>query len=148
MARALLAGGDVLVAVAFNQLIVNAVNEPRPYTNIPTALVLVARSADSSFPSDHAVMAGATAAGLLLLDRRLGLITTTLALLMAADRVYVGAHWPVDVIAGLRVGAVVAVAVTGLGQAPITGLVRRLESTPLRPLLCAGTPRGSAAVGN
>jgi len=46
--------------------------------------VLVARSTDFSFPSDHAVMAGAVAAGVWLVDRRLGLLTTIAALLMGS----------------------------------------------------------------
>jgi len=135
MARALLAGAGVLVAVALNQLLVNAVHEIRPYVQDPGASVLVARSSDPSFPSDHAVMAGAAAAGVWLVSRRLGVVTAVLAVLMAADRVYVGAHYPIDVVAGLAVGAIVAIAVTLAARAPITALVTRLRNSPMRPLL-------------
>jgi len=72
LARALLAGAGALLAVAVNQPIVHAVNEPRPYTQLPHALLLVHRSMDASFPSDHATMAGAVAAGLLCVHRKLG----------------------------------------------------------------------------
>lgn len=71
------------------------------------------------------------------MHRRLGWITAALALLMAADRVYVGAHWPLDFVAGLCVGAVVAVLVTVAAQTPVAALVQRLTDTPLRPLLTA-----------
>ena len=76
MSRSLLAGAAVLLAVAINQPTVHAVNEPRPYTRLPHALVLVHRSVDASFPSDHATMAGAAAVGLLLVHRRLGLVSS------------------------------------------------------------------------
>ena len=64
---------------------------------------------DFSFPSDHAVMAGAVAAGLLLVSRRLGLLAVVAALVMAFARVYIAAHYPWDVIAGLGLGAAVVV---------------------------------------
>jgi membrane-associated phospholipid phosphatase len=48
---------------------------------------------DPAFPSDHAVMAGAVAAGLWLVSRRLGVLTTVAAVVMAAG--------PADVLAGL-----------------------------------------------
>jgi membrane-associated phospholipid phosphatase len=73
MAHALLAPLGVLAAVGVNQPIVHAVNEPRPYTRLPHALVLVHRSIDASFPSDHATMAGAAAVGLLFVSVRLGI---------------------------------------------------------------------------
>ena len=41
-------------------------------------------------------------AGLLILDRRLGLLATLLALLLAFARIYVGVHYPSDVAAGPR----------------------------------------------
>lgn len=136
LARSLLAGAAVLLAVAVNQPVVHAVREARPFDQLPGVLVLVHRSADASFPSDHAVMAGAVAAGLLLVDRRLGLVAVVLAALMAFARVYVGVHFPVDVLAGLALGALVALAVQA-AAAPVAGLVRRLERTPLRRVLTA-----------
>lgn len=99
-------------------------------------LVLVHRSVDASFPSDHATMAGATAAGLLLLDRRLGVTAAVDAALMAFARVYVGAHFPVDVVAGLAVGLVVVRLVQLAGPAAVR-MVERLERTSLWPLVCA-----------
>ena len=69
MAAALWAPAGVLLAIGLNQPLVNLAHEPRPYTVFPGALVLVAQSQDYSFPSDHAVMAGAVAAGVLLTHR-------------------------------------------------------------------------------
>lgn len=134
VARSLLAGAGVLLAVAVNQPIVHAVNEKRPYDQIQGVLVLVKRSLDASFPSDHATMAGAAAAGLLLVDRRLGVLAAAAAALMAFSRVYVGAHFPIDVLAGLAVGATVALLVQ-LAAPVLTKLIRRLEDTRVRPAL-------------
>ena len=133
-ARALLAGVGVLLAVALNQPIVHAVSERRPYTALPHVLVLVHRSADASFPSDHATMAGAVAAGLVFVHRRLAAVAVVAALAMAFVRVYVGAHYPVDVVAGLAFGALVAV-VTQAAAPLVTRLLAALRRTPLRPLV-------------
>lgn len=142
MTAALWTPFGALIALGLNQPIGNAVAEPRPYTVVPHALVLVSRSTDFSFPSDHAVMAGAVAAGVLLAHRRLGLVAAALAVLMAVTRVYVGAHFPLDVLAGLAVGAVVTL-VTYLLLRPLgLRLVRALERTPLHVLLRSGHPLG------
>jgi undecaprenyl-diphosphatase len=136
VARAVLAGLGTLLAVAVNQPLVHAVAERRPYDRMPGVLVLVHRSTDASFPSDHATMAGAVAAALLLVDRRLGVAASVAALLMAFCRVYVGAHYPVDVLAGLLVGTVVALVVQ-LFAPRVARVVTRLQATPLRPVLTA-----------
>lgn len=135
MAGALWAGAATLLAVALNQPVVAAVGEARPYTTHPSMLVLAHRSADLSFPSDHAVMAGAVAAGLWLVSRRLGAAATVAALLMAFARVYIGAHCPRDVLAGLALGAAVALGAWVLVRRPLTALVVAGERTPLRALL-------------
>jgi undecaprenyl-diphosphatase len=145
MAAALWAGLGMLVAVAANQPLVNGFAEARPYTDHHAILVLATRSADYSFPSDHAVMAGAVAAGLWLVDRRLGIAASIAALLMAFARVYVAAHYPHDVVAGLAFGALVVLAGWWLLGRFLTQAVDRLATTPLRPLLAgAGDPDGRA----
>jgi undecaprenyl-diphosphatase len=83
-------------------------------------------------------MAGSVAAGLFLVSRRLGVVTLVAALLMAFARVYVGAHWPGDVVAGLLVGALVAVVGFKLVERPAVAVVAFLVRTPLRPLLVSG----------
>jgi undecaprenyl-diphosphatase len=139
MAAALWAPLATLLAVAVNQPIVAAVGEARPYTVLPHLLVLASPSADPSFPSDHATMAGAVAAGLLLVDRRLGLLTVVAALFMGFARVYIAAHYPQDVLAGFAVGAVTVLVGYALVRRPLTALVLRLEHTRWRPLLTAST---------
>jgi membrane-associated phospholipid phosphatase len=132
-----------MLALAINQPIVNDIREARPYTVLPHILVLAHRSSDYSFPSDHAVMAGAVAGGLLLVNRRLGVLSVLAALLMAFARVYIGAHWPGDVAFGLALGAVVVVGGFKVIERPAVALVGLLVGTPLRPLLVAPASPGS-----
>ncbi len=145
MAAALWAPVGMLIAVGLNQPLGNWVHEARPYTSLRHVEVLVARSSDFSFPSDHAVMAGAVAAGVWLVSRRLGLLSTVAALLMGFARVYVGAHYPGDVAIGLVFGAVV----TLLGYVALRRVleleVTHLSRTPARGLLVANPARSPVA---
>ena len=124
-----------LLALGLNQPLGRAVHEARPFAVLPHALVLVDHSHDFSFPSDHAVMAGAVAAGVLLGNRRLGLFTVAAAVLMAFTRVYVGAHFPLDVVAGLLLGAAVTVAGYLLLRPVLLRIVVGLSRTRVRPLV-------------
>jgi membrane-associated phospholipid phosphatase len=132
--RALAAAGWAcmapLLAVAVNQPVGHLFSEARPYAVHPALLRLVDPTKDFSFPSDHAVMAGAVAAGLLLVSRRLGLVAAAAAVLMAFSRVYVAAHYPWDVLAGLALGALVAVVGWLLLRGPLVALVAWLRARP------------------
>jgi membrane-associated phospholipid phosphatase len=119
-----------LVAVGVNQPIGSFLDEARPYTTHPQLLVLASRSSDFSFPSDHAVMAGAAAAALWLVSRRLGAIATIAALVMAFARVYVAAHYPWDVVAGLLLGASVSLVGWALLHGFLTVVTGRLRRQP------------------
>lgn len=120
-----------LGALALNQLLGRAVAEPRPYAVHPQILHLGSTTTDYSFPSDHAVMAGAVAAGLLIAHRRLGMVAVAAAALMAFARVYIGAHYPWDVLAGLLFGATVAVIGWLLLRRPLIALTDWLRHRPL-----------------
>jgi len=133
------------IAVGLNQPLVAAFSEARPYTTHPHLLVLAGASGDFSFPSDHATMAGAAAAGLWLVSRRLGAIATVAALAMAFSRVYIAAHYPWDVAAGLVVGALVALLGWALLRTPVTALTGWLRRLPgLRQAFPAPPPTRSA----
>lgn len=137
MPAAVWAPVGMLLAVAVNQPLVAAVHESRPYTTLPGILVLADRSTDPSFPSDHATMAGAVAAGLLLVSWRLGLLAVVAAALMGFARVYIGAHYPYDVLAGFAVGAAVTLLGYLVARRPLAAGLRWLERTRLQPLLRA-----------
>lgn len=132
--RALAAAGwaclATLIAVGLNQPLVSSFAEARPYTTHPGLLVLATRSTDFSFPSDHAVMAGAAAAGLWLVSRVLGAIATVAAVAMAFARVYIAAHYPWDVVVGLVFGALVALVGWALLRVLLIAVTRWLRDRP------------------
>src|SRR5206468_2950377 len=111
--------------------------EARPYATLPNVLVLAHHSHDPSFPSDHAVMAGAVAAGVFLVSRRLGLLAALAAVVMAFGRVYSVAPYPEGVLAGLVVGAVVSLFGFALVRGLLVWLLTLAERTPLRPVFTA-----------
>ncbi|MEZ6027747.1 MAG: phosphatase PAP2 family protein [Planctomycetota bacterium] len=57
-----------------------------------------------SFPSRHGITVGAFVTALVLASWRLGLLAIPYGLLVAVGRVYVGRHWPTDVLAGIVIG--------------------------------------------
>jgi undecaprenyl-diphosphatase len=140
VAIAVWAALGALVAVAIAQPIASAVDERRPFVSIRGTLLLIHHDANPGFPSDHATAAGAVACGVFLVSWRLGAVTTLVALLIAFSRVYVGVHYPQDVLAGLGLGA----AVVGVGYFLVVPLLARiaewLAGTWLRPLILARNP--------
>ncbi|WP_370114028.1 phosphatase PAP2 family protein [Streptacidiphilus sp. MAP12-33] len=140
MATALAVPVAVVLAYVVNDLLKSVFTEVRPCQAIAHTVTLqpCPGVGDWSFPSNHATIAAASAAALWVLDRRLGIVASVLALFMAFARVWVGAHYPHDVVVGLVVGVAVAVPVTLAARRFAPPLVVRLQSGMLRPLLTAG----------
>ncbi|WP_421577213.1 phosphatase PAP2 family protein [Shinella sp. M31] len=103
-----------LLGLAINQIILLVVDRIRPYDAGITRL-LIERSGDPSFPSDHATAAFAIAAGFLLhgMAKR-GLVFLAAALLISLSRVYIGTHYVGDVMGGALTGVAAALLVKGL----------------------------------
>lgn len=137
MARIIGTGCAAVIALGIAQLIGHAVGRARPYVTLDHVHLLVGKANDFSFPSDHATAAGAIAVGLLLARRTVGTMAVVLALGMAFTRVYVGAHYPGDVVAGLVLGGTTALGVCAFAAKFGTPLLERVCATPLGPLLVA-----------
>jgi undecaprenyl-diphosphatase len=65
----------------------------------------------SSFPSDHAALFGAFAIGIFYISRRAGIVALLYCLLVICmPRIYLGLHYPSDILGGLLLGAAVVMA--------------------------------------
>jgi len=131
LARTVWTAGAALIALAINQPIANAVDRARPSAAHPHVLLLVDKTLDPSFMSDHSLVAGAVAVGLLLTFWRVGIVAAVFALLMGFARVYVGAHYPGDVLAGLAFGSLVAAAGMPLADRLLAPLGQRVLDLPV-----------------
>jgi undecaprenyl-diphosphatase len=82
--------------------------EPKPLVHVPHS---------GSFPSGHASIAFACATVIAWKVPRLGVPAFVLAAAIAWSRVYVGVHWPLDVLGGAALGVLVATALLMLARA-------------------------------
>lgn len=95
----------IIGLVVTNLLLKNLVARVRPYDLIEGLTVLVSKPHDWSFPSGHTTNALAAAWVMFTrLPRKYGVPALILALLIAFSRMYVGVHYPTDVLGGIVVG--------------------------------------------
>jgi undecaprenyl-diphosphatase len=100
----LLAGLSIALALACNLVIRELWFHPRPFM-LGLGQNFLAHAPGASFPSDHASGLFAMAFALILASlRKTGLVMLGLALLVSWARVYLGVHFPFDILGGCLVG--------------------------------------------
>ncbi|WP_406270061.1 phosphatase PAP2 family protein [Streptomyces sp. NBC_00191] len=117
------------IALLINIPIRGFVERPRPFRDHQGIEVLVSGKSDYSFVSDHATLAMAIAAGLFVAHRRFGLAAIVLALAEGFCRVYLGVHYPTDVVGGFALGTAVALLLAPLALALLTPVVSAVATS-------------------
>ncbi|MFJ9816933.1 phosphatase PAP2 family protein [Streptomyces sp. NPDC101151] len=115
------------IAILVNVPIRGFVERPRPFVDHQGLDVLVSGKSDFSFVSDHATITMALGVGLFVANRRFGIAGIGLALLEGFCRVYMGVHYPTDVVGGFALGTAVALLLSPLAMALLTPLMKAVE---------------------
>ncbi|MGH0596305.1 undecaprenyl-diphosphatase [Bacillus mycoides] len=95
-------------AFALNRIIGLFFYRERPFVSHMNINQLVEHTANTSFPSDHATSAFVIAITLYLYHKRLGAVFLLVAVLISFSRIWVGVHYPFDVLMGAILGSVIA----------------------------------------
>ncbi len=77
--------------------------KPRPFVDHQVNK-LINKSASSSFPSGHSMRAFTFAQVIYFKDKRLGIFSYLIAAIVAISRIYVGVHYPIDILVGALIG--------------------------------------------
>ena len=121
-------------AVAF--VIHHAYGRPRPYMTHHISHPW-STTTDASFPSDHTTVSFAIAFAVLSFDVAAGWIFLLIAAIIGIGRLFIGAHYPSDVAAGVVIGLLAAGVVVRLLPSFVSwvvGHVERLTDPVLRSL--------------
>ena len=103
------------IALVFSVLINNVLIKPnvgriRPYEVVDGLKLLIERQHDPSFPSGHSGASFAAAVVFLVKGpKKIGIPAIIMAALIAFSRLYVGVHYPTDVICGIITGTCCAI---------------------------------------
>ncbi len=132
------------IALVLNVPVRAIVQRPRPFVAHPGQLdLLTNHQANGSFASDHATFTAAIAVGLLLIHRKFGLIAAGLAAFEGFLRVFMGVHYPTDVVGGYALGTSTVLLLAPLAMAVLVPLTRSAARTAAGPLIVAPVGRPS-----
>ncbi|WP_244833490.1 phosphatase PAP2 family protein [Clostridium sp. BJN0001] len=97
----------VFCVIINNEIIKNIVKRPRPFNTLEDIRILIPKPDQFSFPSGHSSISFAVASVLYRkLPKKYGIIIIVVAFLIAFSRIYVGVHYPTDVIFGALSGII------------------------------------------
>ena len=120
----------MIILIPIGILAKDIVQRPRPL--VPKEDIILQADAEFAFPSGHALIVSANAAvalALFRLTRKQRIISILLAFeaaIVCVSRIYLGAHYPLDVIGGVLLGVGISFI--------LIGLEKKIEATVMVPL--------------
>lgn len=88
------------------------ISAPRPFEVLSGTKLLVEETVKTSFPSNHAAISFALATSVYFYHKKLGIFLFIIAILVSLSRMYVGVHFPIDIIAGSIIGILISYGIT------------------------------------
>ncbi|WP_084258692.1 phosphatase PAP2 family protein [Microtetraspora malaysiensis] len=147
MALALLAPVAMVAAYVGSEVIKTFIQEDRP-CRLVSGVVTIAQCpplGDWSLPSNHSTLVAGAAAALVVAWRRTLPYVAILAVLGAFSRVFVGVHFPHDVLAGMLLGAIAAPLIMLVLAVPVTSLAGWARRTAALRVLLTDTRTSRSA---
>lgn len=102
----------LIARFAVKNIVLFFYDRPRPYMDLTPTNKLIPLSADEnlqSFPSGHALFFFALSAVIYSFNKKLGIFFLACSALMSIARIFVGVHWPSDILAGAILGIIIGV---------------------------------------
>lgn len=97
--------------LSVNVLIKNLAARTRPYELIEELTILIEKQSDYSFPSGHTAASFAFVSVLwFTAPKKVSIPLTVLACLISLSRLYLGVHYPTDILGGAVIGVVCGIA--------------------------------------
>jgi undecaprenyl-diphosphatase len=103
-------GGSVLVTFIIHTMIKVFFYKPRPFKKRRVGILIPSKT-DSTFPSKHTLLAFAASTSIFLFHRTLGSIMLWMSAITGLSRIWVGHHYPSDILGSAFLGSLSSFAV-------------------------------------
>ncbi|EEM01553.1 Bacitracin transport permease protein BCRC [Bacillus pseudomycoides] len=113
-----------IVAEIIGKIVGQFYSHHQPFAVLPNVNQLVEHEIDNSFPSDHTILFFSICVSIWLVRKKEGWLWLMLAFCVAISRIWVGVHYPIDVVTGALVGIISALFVYWI--VPKLSFIKRL----------------------
>lgn len=100
-----------VLAELIGKLVGKVHSNNQPFAELPNVNKLIEKAVNNSFPSDHTILFFSFCVTFWLFSKKLGYLWVVLAFLVGISRIWVGVHYPADVIVGAIISIVAALIV-------------------------------------
>lgn len=108
----------VVISTATAAMLKTIIARERPYQTLDVRQ-LVEEDDNRSFPSNHVQLSFALSAIVFYFRRKFGLILFLLSLIIGIGRIYVGVHYPSDILGGAVIGVLLTILILGISKKKI-----------------------------